>query len=81
MLGTSGSSEDRTAPVTASARILPPCTSGMVGGPSAMANRVLSAGDAQHHLVAALVGIACAGMPDLSLNSSVVMVKAGDDVA
>ena len=40
MLGTSGSSEERSAPVTASARTLPPCTSGMVGGPSAMANRL-----------------------------------------
>src|SRR5262249_36610172 len=41
ILGTSGSSEERSDPVTASARILPPCTSGMVGGPSAMANNVV----------------------------------------
>jgi hypothetical protein len=40
MLGTSGSSEERSDPVTARARILPPCTSGIVGGPSAMENSV-----------------------------------------
>ena len=34
----SGSSDERSDPVTARARILPPCTSGIVGGPSAIAN-------------------------------------------
>jgi len=38
MLGTSGNSDERCEPVTASARILPPCTSGTVGGPSAIEN-------------------------------------------
>ena len=40
MLGTSGSSAERSDPVTASARTLPPFTSGTVGGPSAIVSSV-----------------------------------------
>src|SRR2546426_12096830 len=81
MLGTSGSSEDRCAPVTANARILPPCTSGIVGGPSAMANSELPPAMLSIISLLLLYGTPTAGMPVLSLNSSVVMVKAGEEVA
>ncbi len=43
MLGTSGSSGERSAPVTASARVLPPFTSGIAGGPSEMVKVVCPA--------------------------------------
>src|SRR6478672_7842374 len=42
MVGTSGNSSERSAPVTAKGRIFPACTSGTVGGPSPMANKVCS---------------------------------------
>src|SRR5674476_1355068 len=39
MLGTSGSSGERSEPVTAKARVLPPFTSGIAGGPSEIVSR------------------------------------------
>ena len=40
MLGTSGTSLERSDPVTASAFTLPPLICGMAGGPSEIANNV-----------------------------------------
>jgi len=67
-------------PVTASARVLPPCTSGIAGGPSEMVNRTCPATTLRFDSLRLLYGIATAGMPVFSLSSSVAMVKAGDEV-
>ena len=80
MLGTSGSSGERSEPVTASARVLPPLTSGIAGGPSEIVNRHCALTTHRFNSLLLLKGIATAGMPVLSLNSSLVMVKAGDEV-
>src|SRR3954468_15968390 len=81
MLGTSGNSAERSAPVTASARTLPPFTIGTAGGPSAIANRQFSA--ATQRIISLLLfhGIATPGIPVFSFNSSDAIVKAGDVVA
>ena len=80
MLGTSGSSEERWEPVTASARVLPPWTRGIAGGPSEMVNRHWPATTLKLDSLLLLYGIATAGIPVLSFSSSLAMVKAGDEV-
>src|SRR6185437_8794709 len=81
MVGTSGSSGERSLPVTASARSLPALTCGTVGGPSAIVIAVWPLMTARFISLLLLYGIATPGMPDFSFNNSTVMVKAGDDVA
>ena len=68
MLGTSGSSGERSEPVTASARDLPPFTSGIAGGPSEIVNRHCSLTTQRFDSLVPLNGIATPGMPVLSFN-------------
>ena len=81
MVGTSGNSSERSAPVTAKGADLPACTKGTVGGPSPIANSVCSDATLTIISLVLLYGIGTPGMPVLSLSSSVVMVKAGEEVA
>src|ERR1041385_4416481 len=81
MLGTSGNSGERAEPVTASARVLPPCTNGIAGGPSEIVNVVCPATTLKLDSLLLLYTTCTAGIPVLSLNNSIGMVKAGDDVA
>ena len=78
MLGVSGSSDERSAPVTASAFTLPALTCGTVGGPSAMAIAVWPSMTLRIISLLLLYGIITPGMPDFSLSCSVAMVKAGE---
>src|SRR6185437_5992461 len=80
MLGTSGNSGERSEPVTASARALPPFTSGIAGGPSDIVKRLCPDTTLKFDSLLLLYGIATAGIPLLSLNNSVVIVNAGEDV-
>src|ERR1035437_5996011 len=80
MLGTSGSSGERSEPVTANARVLPPFTSGIAGGPSEIVNKHCSLTTHRFDSLLPLNGIATPGMPVFSFNVSLAMVKAGDDV-
>jgi hypothetical protein len=81
MLGTSGSSGERSAPVTAKARTLPAFTIGTLGGPSAMAIRHCSVITQSSISVLLFQGIATPGMPVFSFKSSVAIVNAGEVVA
>src|SRR3954462_12389127 len=81
ILDTSGSSAERTEPVTASAFTWPPLTSGTVGGPSAIVSKVCPPTTETSDSPLLLYGIGCPGAPVLSLNNSVAIVNAGDDVA
>ena len=80
MLGTLGSSGERSAPVTARARTLPALICGIAGGPSEIASRQFCW--ITHNTISALLlsGMATPGIPVLSLSSSVEIVKAGDVV-
>ena len=80
MLGTSGSSGERSDPVTASARTLPSLICGIAGGPSEIENRHCSW--ITHRIISALLlsGRATPGAPVLSLKSSLEIVNAGDVV-
>src|SRR3984957_21308351 len=80
MLGVSGSSLERSASFTASALTLPALTCGTVGGPSAIVIAVCSWMTLKIISLLLLYGIMVPGMPDLSFNSSVVPVKAGEDL-
>src|SRR5215470_4936698 len=74
MLGTSGSSAERSAPVTAIPRTLPLLIIGTDGGPSAITNRQFSAATQSTISLLLFHGIATPGMPVLSLSSSDAMV-------
>src|SRR5262249_58205833 len=80
MLGTSGNSGERSGPVTASARVLPPLTRGIAGGPSEIVKRLCPDTTLRFDSLLLLYGMATAGIPLLSLNSSVVIVNAGEEV-
>ena len=81
MLGVSGSSLERSAPVTASALTLPALTCGTVGGPSAIVIAVCPWMTLRIISLLLLYGIIVPGMPVFSFNSSVATVKAGEELA
>src|SRR6516164_4700352 len=78
MLGTSGSSAKRSAPVTASALTLPALTWGTVGGGSAIAAMVWPSIKLRIISLLLLYGIITPGMPDFNFNCSMAMVKSGE---
>ena len=67
--------------MTASALTLPALTCGTVGGPSAIVIAVWPWMTLKIISLLLLYGIMVPGMPDLSFNSSVVTVKAGEELA